>query len=45
MWLVDILPRCQVERGVASKGADVEVVGLGNTFKTTLTGIGQCSKL
>ncbi|KAF9460831.1 elongation factor Tu GTP binding domain-containing protein [Collybia nuda] len=29
----------RVERGVASKGADVEVVGLGNSFKTTLTGI------
>ncbi|KAF8898668.1 elongation factor Tu [Infundibulicybe gibba] len=29
----------RVERGVASKGAEVEVVGLGNTFKTTLTGI------
>jgi elongation factor Tu len=30
----------QVERGIATKGAEVEVVGLGNTFKTTLTGIG-----
>ena len=30
----------QVERGIAEKGADVEVVGLGSTFKTTLTGIG-----
>lgn len=29
----------RVERGIATKGSDVEVVGLGNTFKTTLTGI------
>ncbi|KAG6911910.1 translation elongation factor Tu [Tephrocybe rancida] len=29
----------RVERGVASKGAEVEVIGLGNSFKTTLTGI------
>ncbi|KAG2752355.1 hypothetical protein CY34DRAFT_24744 [Suillus luteus UH-Slu-Lm8-n1] len=29
----------RVERGIATKGAEVEVVGLGNTFKTTLTGI------
>ncbi|KAF8078552.1 P-loop containing nucleoside triphosphate hydrolase protein [Lyophyllum atratum] len=29
----------RVERGVASKGAEVEVLGLGNSFKTTLTGI------
>lgn len=33
-------PVVQVERGIATKGAEVEVVGLGNTFKTTLTGIG-----
>jgi translation elongation factor EF-Tu-like GTPase len=31
----------KVERGIATKGAEVEVVGLGNTFKTTLTGIGE----
>lgn len=30
----------QVERGIANKGDDVEIVGLGTTFKTTLTGIG-----
>jgi hypothetical protein len=30
----------QVERGIANKGDEVEVVGLGSTFKTTLTGIG-----
>jgi translation elongation factor EF-Tu-like GTPase len=30
----------KVERGVANKGEEVEVVGLGQTFKTTLTGIG-----
>ncbi|KAH7931050.1 translation elongation factor Tu [Leucogyrophana mollusca] len=29
----------RVERGVANKGDDVEIVGLGATFKTTLTGI------
>ncbi|KAG6850493.1 hypothetical protein H0H93_012494 [Arthromyces matolae] len=29
----------RVERGVAFKNNDVEVVGLGETFKTTLTGI------
>ncbi|OAX42393.1 translation elongation factor Tu [Rhizopogon vinicolor AM-OR11-026] len=29
----------RVERGIANKGADVEIVGLGSTFKTTLTGI------
>ncbi|RDB28782.1 Elongation factor Tu, mitochondrial [Hypsizygus marmoreus] len=29
----------RVERGVASKGAEVEVLGLGSSFKTTLTGI------
>lgn len=26
-----------------NKGDDVEIVGLGATFKTTLTGIGMCS--
>ncbi len=31
----------QVERGVASKGTEVEVLGLGESFKTTLTGIGM----
>ena len=30
----------RVERGIATKGADVEIVGLGAHFKTTLTGIG-----
>ncbi|KII93576.1 hypothetical protein PLICRDRAFT_152444 [Plicaturopsis crispa FD-325 SS-3] len=29
----------RVERGVATKGSDVEVIGLGTNFKTTLTGI------
>ncbi|EIM92966.1 translation elongation factor Tu [Stereum hirsutum FP-91666 SS1] len=29
----------RVERGVATKGAEVEIVGLGAQFKTTLTGI------
>ncbi|KAF8642357.1 hypothetical protein AX16_009626 [Volvariella volvacea WC 439] len=29
----------RVERGTATKGAEVEVVGLGSGFKTTLTGI------
>ncbi|KAH9029211.1 elongation factor Tu [Lactarius hengduanensis] len=29
----------RVERGIATKGAEVEVVGLGAHFKTTLTGI------
>jgi len=29
----------RVERGIANKGDDVEIVGLGATFKTTLTGI------
>ncbi|TFK41094.1 elongation factor Tu [Crucibulum laeve] len=29
----------RVERGVATKGTDVEVIGFGNSFKTTLTGI------
>jgi len=31
----------RVERGIATKGAEVEVVGLGVHFKTTLTGIGE----
>lgn len=34
--------RTQVERGVITKNSEVEVVGLGNNFKTTLTGIGTC---
>jgi elongation factor Tu len=38
--LVILAHPVQVERGIATKGADVEVVGLGNSFKTTLTGIG-----
>lgn len=29
----------RVERGTAIKGTDVEIVGLGDSFKTTLTGI------
>jgi elongation factor Tu len=29
----------QVERGIATKGSEVEIVGLGEPFKTTLTGI------
>jgi hypothetical protein len=28
-----------VERGVAIKGSEVEIIGLGDTMKTTLTGI------
>lgn len=31
----------QVERGVALKGAEVEIIGLGSTLKTTVTGIGE----
>lgn len=31
----------RVERGIIHKGDEVEIVGLGNTFKTTLTGIGM----
>lgn len=31
----------RVERGIATKGAEVEIVGLGAHFKTTLTGIGE----
>jgi elongation factor Tu len=30
----------KVERGVITKGSEVEIVGLGNKIKTTLTGIG-----
>jgi hypothetical protein len=30
----------QAERGVVNKGDEVEIVGLGSTLKTTLTGIG-----
>lgn len=30
----------QAERGVCHKGDEVEIVGLGSQFKTTLTGIG-----
>ncbi|EPQ32397.1 uncharacterized protein PFL1_00593 [Pseudozyma flocculosa PF-1] len=29
----------RVERGTIQKGAEIEILGLGNTFKTTLTGI------
>ncbi|KAI5123780.1 hypothetical protein M0805_000369 [Coniferiporia weirii] len=29
----------RVERGIANKGGDVEILGLGASFKTTLTGI------
>lgn len=31
----------KVERGVAHKGNEVELVGMGDQFKTTLTGIGK----
>ena len=31
----------QVERGVANKGDDIEIIGFGSTKKTTLTGIGE----
>lgn len=31
----------QVERGIAHKGNEVELVGMGDSFKTTLTGIGE----
>lgn len=30
-----------MERGIAHKGTDVEIVGFGSTLKTTLTGIGE----
>ena len=29
----------KVERGVATKGNEVEIIGLGDPIKTTLTGI------
>ena len=32
----------KVERGTINKGAEVEIVGMGNSIKTTLTGIGEC---
>lgn len=32
----------KVERGTITKGAEVELVGLGAPIKTTLTGIGAC---
>ena len=31
----------KVERGTINKGAEVEIVGMGNSIKTTLTGIGK----
>jgi hypothetical protein len=31
----------QVERGVANKGDEVEILGLGTSLRTTLTGIGE----
>jgi elongation factor Tu len=31
----------KVERGTITKGADVEILGLGSKIKTTLTGIGE----
>ncbi|KAF8633660.1 hypothetical protein AX15_001309 [Amanita polypyramis BW_CC] len=34
----------RVERGTANKGDEVEVVGLGNSYKTTLTGIEMFKK-
>jgi elongation factor Tu len=48
-WLLDVfsisgrgtVATGRVERGIATKGAEVEVVGLGAHFKTTLTGIGK----
>lgn len=30
----------KVERGVITKGAEIEIIGLGSKTKTTLTGIG-----
>ena len=35
--------RTKVERGVINKGDEIEIVGLGSSFKTTLTGIGKSS--
>lgn len=32
----------RVERGTITKGSDVEIVGHGANFKTTLTGVGMC---
>src|ERR1700735_568120 len=48
-WLLDVfsisgrgtVATGRVERGIATKGAEVEVVGLGAHFKTTLTGVGK----
>lgn len=34
----------QVERGTALKGQEIEILGLGDSIKSTLTGIGACSK-
>jgi len=31
----------QVERGIANKGIDLEIIGFGSTKRTTLTGIGE----
>jgi elongation factor Tu len=31
----------KVERGTITKGAEIEIVGMGNSIKTTLTGIGM----
>jgi elongation factor Tu len=31
----------RAERGIAKKGDEVEVIGYGANFKTTLTGIGE----
>lgn len=33
----------KVERGTITKGSEVEIVGLGASIKTTLTGIGESS--
>jgi len=33
----------KVERGTITKGAEIEIVGMGNSIKTTLTGIGMSS--
>lgn len=33
----------KVERGTITKGAEVEIVGMGASMKTTLTGIGESS--
>ena len=32
----------KVERGTITKGSEVEIVGLGSSLKTVLTGIGEC---